>query len=126
MSTSLAIVGLVAALYYFKVSKKGTKEPLEFMNSMYRLIYNKYYLDDLYEDVIVRNILQKRIVNITAFFDKYIVDGLGLTLGFVIKNVGHVLGLAQNGNVQFYTFVISLGGVIGLIVLLMYSPGLGG
>ena len=126
MSTSLAIVGLVAALYYFKVSKKGTKEPLESMNSMYRLIYNKYYLDDLYENVIVRNILQKRIVNITAFFDKYIVDGLGLTLGFVIKNVGHVLGLAQNGNVQFYTFVISLGGVIGLIVLLMYSPGLGG
>ena len=126
MSTSLAIVGLVAALYYFKVSKKGTKEPLESMNSMYRLIYNKYYLDDLYENVIVRNILQKRIVNITAFFDKYIVDGLGLTLGFVIKNVGHVLGLAQNGNVQFYTFVISLGGVIGLIILLMYSPGLGG
>ena len=53
-------------------------------------------------------------------------SSLGLFLGFAVKNVGHVLGLFQNGNVQFYTFVISLGGVIGLIILLMYTPGLGG
>ena len=126
LSTVLGLIGLGIAVYYYKLSQNGKKEPLESMKGFYGLIYNKYYLDDLYENIIVRNILQKRIVNIIAFVDKYVVDGLGLFLGFAVKNVGPVLGLFQNGNVQFYTFVISLGGVIGLIILLMYTPGLGG
>ncbi len=126
ISTMLGLLGILAGIYYFKKSKQGIEEPLESLKSVHTLVYNKYYLDTLYEDIIVKNFLQKRIVNITALFDKYIVDGLGITIGFMVRNVGHILGLIQNGNVQFYTFIISLGGVIGLILLLMYAPGIGG
>jgi NADH-quinone oxidoreductase subunit L len=125
-STCLGISGIVIGIMYSKKTKNVSVEPLEKMGPVYELLSNKYYLDTLYEDVIVKNLLQKRLVSITAIFDKYIVDGISGVVGFTVKNIGYVAGLAQNGNIQFYTFVITLGGVAGLIILLVYTPGLGG
>jgi NADH-quinone oxidoreductase subunit L len=56
---------------------------------LYRLVYNKYYVDEIYEAVFVNGLL--RLTRLSALFDQYVIDGLvnfSATLTRVISWLG--------------------------------------
>ncbi len=83
---------------------------------LYKVVYNKYYVDEIYEFIFVRGGLW-----LGNFFwkicDALIIDGLGVNgTAYVIRWSSDKVKHVQNGYVQTYGAIM----ILGLIVLLTY------
>ena len=72
------------------------------------LLYNKWYVDELYDRIIVQPLLRAsrfcwRVIDAT------IIDGFVNLTGGVSKLTGLVASQFQTGQVNFYAFVLTLG-----------------
>ncbi|MYC28685.1 MAG: NADH-quinone oxidoreductase subunit L [Chloroflexi bacterium] len=101
-------------------------EPLERGGPIYALLSRKYFMDELYEGLLVRRVFYRSFAALTDWFDRTLVDGLVDLAGSVCRNGGRVVAQLQTGQVQFYGAVIVLGAVLILVGYLAYSAGLGG
>jgi NADH-quinone oxidoreductase subunit L len=81
-----------------------------------KLSYHKFYIDEVYETLIVRPL----DVLSTFFYkviDKLGIDGLVNGAGTTTKEASKTLRLIQSGNVGFYIFMM----VAGIVALLIYG-----
>jgi NADH-quinone oxidoreductase subunit L len=69
---------------------------------VHTLLERKYFLDDLYEGVIVRTVLYRGAVAGLAWIDTYVVDGLANGVGQGVRLGSSGLRLLQTGQVQVY------------------------
>jgi NADH-quinone oxidoreductase subunit L len=126
-SNVVALVGIVLASLLYLRRREGAgrelQEPLEKAGPVYDLLYRKYYMDDLYEDVIVRRWFYRRIAAITDWLDRNLLDGFVDLIGGTFRNSGRALALLQTGQVQFYGTVVVLGSIIILVGYLIFGPG---
>jgi NADH-quinone oxidoreductase subunit L len=121
MLMGLAVLGALAAIYatyvvYMK-SKVLPPEKEEQLKPWQRVIYNKYYVDELY-DAVIRKPLDLISEAFYKFFDKQVIDGLVNGVGSSVKFIGSSVRYFQNGNIGFYLMSMTLGVV--LIVLLTF------
>lgn len=79
---------------------------------LYSLSWGKFFLDELYQAVIVRPL--EAIAALAAWFDRYVIDFLVDLMGFLPKLVGALIRGSQSGWIPWY----SLGIVFGVLVLL--------
>lgn len=78
----------------------------------------KLYIDDFYQKKIVKKI--EYTARIVAKFDREILDELVNYIGFGAKRKGEFLRKIQNGSVETYLLLMSLGmGIILMIILLI-------
>jgi len=140
-ATLVALAGIwLAYLMYYKrsISTERLKQRFSFI---YRVLYNKYYLDELYNAIIIRPLykltdflfkkfdlgvidwLVNAVGDFTVFlswlkerFDTLIVDGAVNGLGYVIRGSGAGIRKVQTGQLQNYAFIIFFG--IVLIIIL--------
>ncbi len=117
LASSLAAVGgiLLAALVYLPRRERGKPDPLEAAGPLHRLLAQKYYMDALYEDAVVRRAFYRTLAAAVDWLDRNVVDGIVDTLGWTSRNVGPALGRLQSGQVQAYGVVVALG--VLLIIL---------
>ncbi len=85
---------------------------------LYTLAYRKYFLDELYENIIVRKILLGGIFQLLQLFDTYVVDGIVNGFGWITVSSGKAVRHWQTGQLQLYGLFISLGVVAIIIVVL--------
>ena len=83
-----------------------------------RVLYNKWYVDELYDAVIVRPIQALSRV-LWRFVDQGIIDGLVNLAGYFSRGVGWVGSRLQTGQVNTYAFAVVIGVlfVLGFVVL---------
>lgn len=83
---------------------------------LYKLSYNKLYVDELYDLVFVRplNALSKFLYNV---IDRAGIDGFVNGLGSFFMSSGRGIRQLQTGHVGFYIFMM----VIGVIAILLYG-----
>jgi NADH-quinone oxidoreductase subunit L len=98
LSVGIAVVAIgVAAYYWYRSAERpvlaGLTERSPLARAGYRFLVNKYYLDDLYERVVVGGI-QGAVARATYWFDQHVIDG-------VVNGLGR--GTAQLAN---YTYDI--------------------
>lgn len=112
------LVGLLGIALGWAMYKKQSI-PRDFASGrvpwLYRLLYRKYYIDEIYQYIIIRPL--KGIGSILQFLDEYIVDGIvrtGAGAAFVLGRWGTKL---QNGQVQTYGLITLLGFVILAVAL---------
>lgn len=113
LSVGLALLGLLLA-YFFCLKDPSLAEGLaKRFPRLYRVLLNKYYVDEIYDAVIVNSIkgVSETVLNKTVdqkFIDKVLVMGSAKT----VKNFGRVFNWLQSGQVSVYAFyflaVISL------------------
>ncbi|WP_410878011.1 NADH-quinone oxidoreductase subunit L [Myroides sp. DW712] len=114
---AIAVVGACIGLFiaYSKYIKKGELPPAdEEMTGFHKVLYNKYYIDEIYMRVIV-----KPIYTLSVFFR----DVIEVILSEAIYGLGKIAdGLslqgkkAQNGNIGLYLFAF----VFGICLMLYY------
>ncbi len=115
-SSAFALIGIGLA-YWMYVQDVGVADRLaRSMATAYELSRNKFYLDELYEALIVGPLTAAAYV--LRVFDQYILDGLVDLIGQLPSYVGYVLRPAQNGLVQFYALLMALG-VAGFVVAVL-------
>jgi NADH-quinone oxidoreductase subunit L len=80
-----------------------------------KLIYNKYYVDEVY-DVVIRKPLDT-LAEIFKYIDTKVIDGVVDGVGTTVTGISSVLRKAQTGHIGFYIF----GMVLGIIAILFYT-----
>ena len=73
------------------------------------LLSRKYYIDHLYEDLVVVRLLYGWLARSVDWFDRAVVDGLVRLVDRLGRNVGRGMALAQTGQLQGYGLAISIG-----------------
>lgn len=81
-----------------------------------KLIYNKYYVDELYEMIITKP-LHGLSVLFYKFLDLQVVDGIVNGVGSAVTGASSLVRKVQTGHIGFYIF----GMVIGIIAILFFT-----
>jgi NADH-quinone oxidoreductase subunit L len=88
---------------------------------IYTLLSRKYFMDELYENVIVKTILYNGIFKWMAMFDASIVDGTVNGAAGVTAGVGGAVRKLQTGQTQLYVASIAIGVVAILVCVFLFS-----
>ena len=89
------------------------------IRSVHSLLLNKFYIDWLIEEIVVRRLFFGGITKIMDVFDNYAGNGIGRLAVWVIQFSGSRGRKIQNGQVQTSAAVLIAGGVIifGVVVI---------
>jgi NADH-quinone oxidoreductase subunit L len=119
ISFIIALLGIFAAWAVY-IKKFITAEKLgRFFGPLYTVVYRKYFLDELYENFIVKKLLMKYLFTGFTLFDSKGVDGVVNVSGKAIAGTGRALRRTQTGALQIYGLFIALGvAVIALVVII--------
>lgn len=120
MATSVGLA-LVSAFAAFKIytNDKGTNEKIaKAMGPVYRVVDNKYYVDEGYFAAII-NPLVKLSQNLWVYIDVNFIDKATHVTSDLVKGAGSLARSFQTGNMQQYAMYIGLGVVIVLTFVLM-------
>ena len=112
---ALAGIGLAWAIY---AAGKIAPDRLTY-RPLYQLTMRKYYMDDLYERLIVGQVFYRYGAGLLDWFDKVFVDGVSDNIGWFGRNIGRGVAHVQNGQVQAYGSIFTVGAVIILLVYLI-------
>jgi NADH-quinone oxidoreductase subunit L len=88
---------------------------------IYTLLSRKYFMDELYENVIVKTILYNGIFKWMAMFDASIVDGTVNGAAGVTAGAGGAVRKLQTGQTQLYVASIAIGVVAILVCVFLFS-----
>jgi NAD(P)H-quinone oxidoreductase subunit 5 len=105
-------VGIGAAIYLYDWVTKPVKLPWK---SVQDLFAYDFYIDRLYQVTVV--FLVNRISVLSAWIDRYIIDGIVNVFGLATLLSGEGLKYSISGQSQFYILTITLG--VGVILILM-------
>jgi NADH-quinone oxidoreductase subunit L len=110
MGVSVSIAGLsaLAAFYFYVVAPEIPGQIASALGGVYRLVFNKYYVDEFYFGRII-NPLVTGSKALWMYVDVNIIDKTTYVISDGIKNAGRMLKSLQNGNMQQYALYISLG-----------------
>jgi NADH-quinone oxidoreductase subunit L len=146
-SIAIAVIGiLIARAMYQKRTASPDRVAGLAGGALYRTVYNKYYVDELYQAVFVNGTLALTrlaawfdenvidfIVNAAAtvtrwaawvdgVFDKYVVDGAVNGVGWVSAFFGGRARQLQTGSINGYLYVIVLAVVGVMVAQLLWGP----
>lgn len=95
LSVSVAVAGFSVAylMYYAKTLSPALFSELAH-GAIYRLVYNKYYVDEIYNATIVNGTLV--LTRICAAFDRYVIDGIVDGTAAITRFVSWLNGLFDN------------------------------
>ncbi len=110
VTTAVALLGIWVA-YVFYVRSPGLADRLaERLHGAYVVLWNRYWMDELYDTLIVRP-----FVMFSTFFwrvvDAMIIDGAVNGAGVVVAGTASAWRRLQSGNVQHYAMAMLLGAV---------------
>jgi NADH-quinone oxidoreductase subunit L len=115
ISLVTALLGIFVAYRFYIVNPAAPAAIVERAQGLYRLVFNKYWVDELYDTTIVQPIYRTS-VRLWERFDAAVIDGAVNGLGRVVERGSGLLRQAQTGYVQAYALILT----IGLVVVLGY------
>ncbi len=112
------VVALVAAIvaYVMYVSRGAVPAPeSETRGGLQNVVYNKYYVDELYDAVFVKpiKVLSGLLASFGEFFIDLFVDGTGK----LVKSLSNLGRQTQTGSISYYIFAM----VVGIMVILFWN-----
>ena len=120
VSTGAALSGIGLALVVYLRKKGQGTDPLERVKPVHTLLSQKYYIDTLYEDVLVRKGFFRVIAGTLDWIDRNLVDGIVDLIGWFFRSIGTAIGKFQTGQVQAYATGITFG-ILALILALLLA-----
>jgi NADH-quinone oxidoreductase subunit L len=117
ISTVAALSGIGLAALLYARRRDQSKDPLEKAGPVHTLLSEKYYMDKLYEDVVVRKGFYRIFAGLSDWLERNLVDGIVDLIGWFFRNIGSAIGKFQTGQVQAYATGIAFG-VLAIILAL--------
>jgi NADH-quinone oxidoreductase subunit L len=119
--TSVLAVAAIALAYLMYVSKTISPDAVVGpVRRLYEVVVRKYYFDDLYEDVLTRNLFYSKLAFSLDWLDTNLVDGIVRTADRAGRNVGRAMAQLQNGQLQGYGTIISAGVLVIFGIYLVF------
>jgi NADH-quinone oxidoreductase subunit L len=117
ISVVVALAGLAAAAWLYGGSALRADRLRERFAGLHRLLTAKYYVDEVYENLIGRPLywLSDRVLQRVG--DRAIFDGAVNGLAALTRGTAGVLSRAQTGSLHFYALMV----VVGVIAALAWT-----
>jgi NADH-quinone oxidoreductase subunit L len=112
LSTGLALAGLGLAWYFWLANRKAADGVARAAGPIHTLLLNKYYVDELYDAVIVRPIHAVSRTVLWKGADAALIDGSVNGVGKAVQGTSAALRRLQSGSVRAYAASLFLGVVL--------------
>ena len=115
-ATIVALAGISAAYAMYGRPSQAPERAAERVPGAYRLLWNKYYVDEIYNAIVIQP-----YIALSAFFwkqvDSVLIDGAVNGVGELVRYTGSRVRRLQTGNVQVYALAMLIGAVCVIIAL---------
>jgi NADH-quinone oxidoreductase subunit L len=117
ISVAAGVIGIFAA-YVMYVAKPALADSVASRaGAFYRLVYNKYFVDEIYDAVVVKPVVNISRVVLWRGVDAGLIDGAVNGIGTQSQGIGGLLKLLQSGNIRSYATWVVFGSVILVVAL---------
>jgi NADH-quinone oxidoreductase subunit L len=118
LSVAIALCGIGLAYYLYRVRTEKPREIAEAVPGIYDAVYHKYYVDEIYDFLFVRRIVNGSVWLWQAFDTKFI-DGAVNGIASLVRGTGDAVRRVQTGVVGNYAFSFLLGAIfiVGYIII---------
>ncbi len=121
ISLLVALVGIFAAYAVYLKEWITAKSLGKLFGPLYDVVRDKYYFDELYENIIVKLALVKGLFTGFKLFDEKGVDGAVNGTANIVVRGGKAIRQAQTGQLQLYALFIGIGLVIITVCVLIWG-----
>src|SRR5262249_47900353 len=112
VSSLVAVAGIATAIYFFLKNRRAADRLAERFSGVHRVLLHKYYVDEIYDAVVVQPI---RIVSESALWkviDVRVIDGAVNGVGETVAGSAELLRRMQTGSVRAYAASVFFGVVL--------------
>ena len=134
LSVAVAVVGIGVARYFYSIRTDIPERIAQAWRPLYTILYNKWYVDELYDFLFVNGLgkgggracsafdrhvvdggvngagwLTRLIARVSIWWDTWIVDGAVRLTSFLVKALSYPICVLQTGRVQAYAFFVVIG-----------------
>ena len=106
---------LAAWMYVWQPGMADTLVAL--FTAPYKLVYNKFFVDEIYDATIVKPVVGGSRVVLWKGIDAGLIDGIVNGVGGQARGVGSIFRLLQSGNIRSYAAWVLAGGVVVIVVM---------
>ena len=111
VSVAIALIGIGVAYLFYVKNPALPKRVAEKWKGLYKLVFNKYYVDELYEILFI-NSLKNLGTGLWRGFDEFVIDGTVNGIAYLIGCLSGMMRKIQTGLVQSYAFSMIIGGIV--------------
>ena len=118
VALAIALAGLILARRMYLIEPSLADRVVKRFSGLHRLVYNKYWIDELYDFLFVNSIVSfSRLL--WKGFDDAVIDGIVNGVARLVRGGGAYLREIETGLVKDYALSILVGAVvvIGYLVL---------
>jgi NADH-quinone oxidoreductase subunit L len=112
LSVGVALAGIGIAVYFWLRNRAAAASLARSLSGPYKLLLNKYYVDELYDAVIVHPIVRLSTLALWKGADAALIDGAVNGVGETVRGASSVLRRLQNGSVRAYAASLFFGVVM--------------
>jgi NADH-quinone oxidoreductase subunit L len=112
LSSGIALAGIGLAWYFWKVNRAASARIARNVAGVYTLLLNKYYIDELYDAVIVRPIQKGSTLILWRGADSALIDGAVNGVGKTVRASSDSIRRLQSGSIRAYAASLFLGVVL--------------
>src|SRR4051812_12116767 len=112
VSLGVAVAGIGLAVYFWLRNRRAADRVAESAAPAYRLLLNKYYVDELYDSAIVQPIKYASTALLWKGVDAALIDGAVNGVGATIRGASGSLRRLQTGSIRAYAASLILGVVL--------------
>ncbi len=116
LSVAVAIGGILLATFLFKNGFGRADALAAQFSGLHKVLYNKYYVDELYDAVFVQPIKRISTGALWKVVDAGVIDGIVNGVGLTVRGWSAVLRRVQTGSVRAYAMSI----FVGVVAILGY------
>jgi NADH-quinone oxidoreductase subunit L len=124
VSASFGIIGIIVAAFLY-VFRPGLAESLKnSAGGLYTLVYNKYYVDEVYQGAVVKPLKAISRTVLWKGVDEHLIDAGGVNgLGRAVRGWGSVLRHLQSGSIRNYATWVLAGCLIVIFAMGLFGGG---
>jgi NADH-quinone oxidoreductase subunit L len=114
-SIAIAVVGLAAAAWFFGGDAARAARVKASFAGVYRVLSNKYYVDEFYENAIGRPLNWVSDAVFLKLGDRFLIDGTLHGLAALAQGTAGLLSRVQTGSLHKYALLVLVGMVASLV-----------
>jgi NADH-quinone oxidoreductase subunit L len=112
VSSGVAVAGIGLAFYFWYFNREAAAAMARRFSGLYRLLLNKYYVDELYDAAIVQPIKLLSTRGLWRGVDVGIIDGAVNGVGLLVRGSSTALRRLQTGSIRAYAAALFTGAVL--------------
>ncbi len=117
ISVAAGAAGIGLAWLFYVASPALPDSIANSLGGLYKLVYNKYFVDEAYNAAIVNPLVNGSRSLLWRVMDAGVIDGAVNGVGSLSRSIGGFVRLFQSGNIRSYAAWVTLGCVAVLVAL---------